>query len=163
MRKLLLFPVLFVFMQSNSQPTNHIWEREVLYASLKKQSYKFKLKEHIAPALCLFISGAGDGLMDYLQFHYDGPNDWLNPDLSWRRKWKNGDKAQGERFPGSSTVFVGFTDAWHGLKMVRNTSFILGLTLKIGEKKKFKYYLYDFLIYYAVHKSGFAATYYTLK
>ena len=32
---------------------------------------------------------------------------------SWQNKWKNGDKAQGERFFGSSRWFVLFTDAWH--------------------------------------------------
>ena len=32
---------------------------------------------------------------------------------SWRRKWKNGDPELGERFPGSSTVFVFVTDGWH--------------------------------------------------
>lgn len=32
---------------------------------------------------------------------------------SWRNKYKNGDPKQGERFWGSTTVFVMFTDAWH--------------------------------------------------
>lgn len=32
---------------------------------------------------------------------------------SWKNKWKNGDKKQGERFWGSSRWFVAFTDAWH--------------------------------------------------
>jgi hypothetical protein len=36
-----------------------------------------------------------------------------NPVVSWRNKWKNGDPRQGERFLGSSTVFVFLTDAWH--------------------------------------------------
>lgn len=31
----------------------------------------------------------------------------------WKNKWKNGDRAQGERFPGSSTFFVAYTDGWH--------------------------------------------------
>ena len=32
---------------------------------------------------------------------------------SWKGKWKNGDKSQGEKFFGSSRWFVLFTDAWH--------------------------------------------------
>lgn len=32
---------------------------------------------------------------------------------SWRNKYKNGEPKQGERFFGSSTVFVMFTDGWH--------------------------------------------------
>lgn len=39
-----------------------------------------------------------------------------NPDESWRNKWKNGDRAQGERFWGSSTIFVSITDSWHLFK-----------------------------------------------
>ena len=38
---------------------------------------------------------------------------FLNPLTSASNKWKNGDKAQGERFFGSSRWFVLFTDAWH--------------------------------------------------
>ena len=37
----------------------------------------------------------------------------MNPKLSWMNKWKNKDYKQGEKFIGSSTVFVMFTDLWH--------------------------------------------------
>jgi hypothetical protein len=50
----------------------------------------------------------------------DSPNnpsakkyDWWYMNRSWAMKWKNGDKEQGEKFLGSSTVFVFTTDAWH--------------------------------------------------
>ena len=36
-----------------------------------------------------------------------------NKSVSWKNKWKNGDQAQGEAFPGSSTIFVSLTDGWH--------------------------------------------------
>lgn len=32
---------------------------------------------------------------------------------SWVLKYKNNDPAQGPKFPGSTTVLVGFTDGWH--------------------------------------------------
>jgi len=37
---------------------------------------------------------------------------WIK-DLSWRNKWKNQDRKQGEAFWGSSRWFVSFTDGWH--------------------------------------------------
>jgi hypothetical protein len=54
-------------------------------------------------------------IMDTLQFgaRFRSIGPWWNPTESWKMKWKNGDKHQGERFPGSSTIFVSFTDAWH--------------------------------------------------
>ena len=42
-------------------------------------------------------------------------------------KWKNGDPKQGERFLGSSTIFVGLTDAWHLSKLFHNLTLFLGL------------------------------------
>ena len=47
----------------------------------------------------------------------------LNPlfwdfNRSWVNKWKNGDKAQGEKYFGSSTIFVHFTDGWHLFKSI---------------------------------------------
>jgi len=41
---------------------------------------------------------------------------WTNP-LSWQNKWKNGDYLQGEKFWGSSTIFVWTTDLWHFAKL----------------------------------------------
>jgi len=38
---------------------------------------------------------------------------FIDPSISWKNKWKNGDVNQGERFIRSSTIFVMFTDLWH--------------------------------------------------
>ena len=60
------------------------------------------------------IAGISKAIMDTSE---EGVIKW-NP-LFWHKhkssvnKWKNGDKAQGERFFGSSRWFVLFTDAWH--------------------------------------------------
>ena len=72
--------------------------------------------------------------MDTLQFHYDvsifkkliNQRYWY-PVFSWMNKWKNGDPKQGERFLGSSTIFVGLTDAWHTFKLLHNLTIFLGL------------------------------------
>ena len=48
---------------------------------------------------------------------------------SWRLKYKNGEPALGARFPGSTTVFVALTDAWHASNAVAwgcvDTAFLL--------------------------------------
>lgn len=50
---------------------------------------------------------------------------FMNPKLSWMNKWKNKDYKQGEKFIGSSTVFVMFTDLWHLCQFLMIVSFIL--------------------------------------
>lgn len=57
-------------------------------------------------------------VQDKLHYHFNKSifknlGDWWNPFWSWRLKWKNGDKTQGERFFLSSTLLVWTTDAWH--------------------------------------------------
>jgi len=69
-----------------------------------------------------FVAGASDGLSQMFLFHKDDaenifgdPKKW-NPDETWRRKWKNGDKYQGEAFPLSSTLLVFTVDPYHGTR-----------------------------------------------
>ena len=74
--------------------------------------------------LMLMLAASLNAVMDKLQFHYDksvfaplkSHQQWLDPRLSWRNKWRNGDPAQSEAFPLSCTSFVGVTDAWHCAK-----------------------------------------------
>lgn len=69
------------------------------------------------------LAGFLNGVMDTLQFHYSTsvfskkskPFYW-DPLVSWRNKYKNQDQNQGPRFPGSTTIFVWTTDAWHLFK-----------------------------------------------
>lgn len=84
--------------------------------------------------ILIFLSGLFESVMDTLQFHYDvsifkkliNQRYWY-PVFSWMNKWKNGDPKQGERFLGSSTIFVGLTDAWHTFKLLHNLTIFLGL------------------------------------
>ena len=50
---------------------------------------------------------------------------FINPQQSWMNKWKNKDYKQGEKFIGSSTVFVMFTDLWHLCQFLMIISFIV--------------------------------------
>ena len=102
--------------------------RKPSFAERKTQVNKgFQFKSEQPTLALLFLSGAANGLEDVLQFHYADfrqvhPNaneQWWNPELSWRNKYKNGDPAQGRRFPGSTSVLVATTDAWHLAKATR--------------------------------------------
>ena len=77
--------------------------------------------------ICIALAGVAEAVMDKLQFHFDRSifsnlknKQWWNPIDSWKNKWKNGDKEQGEKFWLSSTILVWTTDAWHFFKSLRN-------------------------------------------
>ena len=82
----------------------------------------------------IIISTFSKSIMDKLQFHYDKSifknfknQQFWDGRISWKNKWKNGDKEQGEKFPGSSTIFVFSTDAWHLLINIFKLSFLRSL------------------------------------
>ena len=85
--------------------------------------------------LMLMLAAALNAVMDKLQFHYDksifarveSQQMWLDPRLSWRNKWMNGDPKQGEAFPLSSTALVATTDAWHCAKSLWIDSILLAV------------------------------------
>ncbi|WP_026463466.1 hypothetical protein [Adhaeribacter aquaticus] len=72
------------------------------------------------------LAGAMKALADAIahgKIIYNGPF-WSN---SGEAKWKNGDKAQGEKFWGSSTFFVALTDAWHLANLIQYACFFGGM------------------------------------
>lgn len=82
----------------------------------------------------IIISTFSKSIMDKLQFHYDKSifknfknQQFWDGRISWKNKWKNGDKEQGEKFPGSSTIFVFSTDAWHLFQSIFLNSLFLGV------------------------------------
>ena len=87
-------------------------------------------------AALMFFAAACKGICDSLQFHYDTSfaaeyenEQFWNPQVSYKNKWEGGMKANGERFPGSSTVFVWTTDAWHLFQTVQYALIRLAVTL----------------------------------
>lgn len=115
-----------------------------------------------------FVAGYAEGMQDVLSFHPDNfskmhPNAnkqfWL-PDYSWKNKWKNGDKSQGEKFFGSSSFLVWTTDAWHGLKSINRVGTLgASIIIPIGSKKKWTYYAKELIIGYLFNRVGFYASY----
>jgi hypothetical protein len=127
------------------------------------ESRTFKAREHIAPAALVFVSGAFEGVMDHLQFHYDKPDQFWNPDISWKNKYKGGDPANGMTFAGKYMVWT--TDGWHMMKFGRNLTMFAGFTLKVttGTRKKWYWYVVDGVSYWAINRAGFNLTYHILK
>jgi len=126
-----------------------------LCKSLHAQPFKFK--EHIAPAVLVFLAGTAEGVMDGLQFHYDGNHPFWQPDISWRNKYKNKDPQQGKTFAGK--YFVAATDGWHLMKFTRNATLFTAFTLKVGEKKKWWVYMAEIAGYWALNRIGFSIVY----
>jgi len=87
---------------------------------------------------------------------FKNQNFW-NPSLSWVNKWKDGDRANGERFFGSSTFLVWTTDSWHLIKMI----FLVCLLGSILTYEDFKWY--QAIVYPIVWMIGFEGTIRTLK
>lgn len=74
---------------------------------------------------CVIVYAICKAIQDTLQFHFHrsvfrNMGKWWNPAKSWMLKYKDGRPAKGERFLGSTTVFVSFTSAWHTFGLIRN-------------------------------------------
>lgn len=101
----------------------------------------------------LFVAGIFKAIIDTLQFHFETSifknfnQKWWNPSISWKNKWKNGDPKQGERFLGSSTIFVSLTDAWHFFQHLLIFCLILSI---VTYSKLSCLRIIDFLIFYTV-------------
>jgi len=121
------------------------------------------------------LAGMCEAVMDSLQHFYDGSvfkspkfnENWWNPNDSWKNKWKDRNPDMGERFLGSSTVFVFVTDAWHFFKFLSTTLITLAIVLCLFVSFKngmstFKAIML-FLIIKAVWRISFQFTYTALK
>ena len=128
------------------------------------ESRTFKAREHVAPAVLVFASGAFEGVMDHLQFHDDGNSQFWSPSISWTNKYKNHDVAQGKTFAGKYMVWT--TDGWHMMKFGRNLSMFAGFAIHINQtsiKKRWYVYILEGVSYWAINRAGFNLTYHLLK
>lgn len=116
-----------------------------------------------------FISGTAKGLNETLQHHYSyfreafphASENWFNPKISWRNKYRDGIPENGPKFPFSTTALVMFTDQYHLNHFIHKTTLLTALVIKIGEgKQPFKFYIYDLLYYTACYQAGFSLMYY---
>lgn len=123
--------------------------------------------------IIILIASTADAIMDTLSSHYPISifakvsdwkilkkfkycnriklYQWLNPYYSWKNKWKNGNKLEGEKFLGSSTIFVSLTDAWHLFQSIQlNLFFVFAWFAYDSELTKLDN-LYWFIIYRIIY------------
>lgn len=78
----------------------------------------------------IVLAAICNSIMDVTQHHWNESifskynGFWFAKD-SWKNKYKNRDKKQGRKFPGSTTIFVFVTDGWHFFQSMMITFFVL--------------------------------------
>jgi len=108
--------------------------------------------------ILIFLAGISNACMDVLKvrwvrsiFYNVKNQQWFNPSLSWKNKWKNGNPRNGEKFLGSSTVFVFLTDFWHFSKFLM----LLCISFSIVLYQPIFYWFIDWMIFYSIFTTTF--------
>jgi len=135
-----------------------------------KDENKWKIdKNKLLTGGLIFLSGSAKGFNETLQFNYPifektfpGVNDqWFNPKISWRNKYKDANPDNGPKFFLSTSAFVMFTDQYHLNNFIHKAALTSAIVIRISDgKKPFKHYLFDLLYYSACYQAGFSALYY---
>ena len=135
------------------------------------------MKKHLTLIL-IVIAGFGSAIMDCDHCCYSNSKlkpkkietklqkkwDKFSNESSWRNKWKNGDPEQGEKFFGSSTFLVWFTDLFHYAKIaIMLSCLMLAIILyRIYNpfyyrwiKKKVLIGITDFIVFFLVFSCSF--------
>ena len=87
---------------------------------------------------------------------------WWDSRESWRNKYEGGDPVNGAAFPGSRGALVWTTDAKHLFGgAYRATMFGAGVSIGIGERRRFRDYAKDALVSAVCFQAGFMLAYNT--
>tara|TARA_B100000497_G_scaffold93417_1_gene104504 strand:- start:676 stop:1074 length:399 start_codon:yes stop_codon:yes gene_type:complete len=117
--------------------------------------------------LFLLLAGICNAIMDSILFHWEKSifkgsklEWWANPKVSYKNKWKNYSNSEdGEKFPGSSTIFVWVTDLWHFAQSFMITFFVLGVLFYDSIVVIKGYPLVSLLIDFVILKGVFSLTF----
>lgn len=118
----------------------------------------------ISAIILVLVSAISKAIMDLSEERKikGNPDYWIKS-LSSNRKWKNGNKSQGERFWLSSTVLVMFTDAWHLAGFIYNrTNRLAGIAIGILSAMYSWYYLLGIPVSAIIYQTTFHI-FYTYK
>lgn len=113
-----------------------------------------------------FVSGFARGIKEAIQAGRIGKGrPFWDMQTSWTRKWKNGDKSQGEAFFGSSTIFAFTTDGYHLFGTISNVANVATLTISLfgNEKLNWKTIGKKVLISIGSNAAGFYLAYEKVK
>jgi len=106
---------------------------------------------YVIVGIMLTVAAIAKAIQDKISFHHhksvfkDASIFW-NPLESWKLKYKDNDFEKGEKFPGSSTVFVSLTDAWHLFGMIRNFTLVSAIAVAANNF----YFLLGYLVFAGV-------------
>ena len=117
--------------------------------------------------LFFILAGASNAIMDKILFHWDRSifkgtkfEQWANPKVSYKNKWKNkSNSLDGEKFPGSSTIFVWTTDLWHFAQSFMITFFVLGALFYDGVSSIEGFPILSLIIDYVLLKMAFSISF----
>jgi len=127
------------------------------------------MTNYVVTGSLVLLAGAVDGVNQALVYQYGGvkkvfPN--INDHYWWPvksayNKYKNGDPAQGAKFPGSRTWLVFTTDGYHLTRFTDHLLWSGAITLKIVNHEKKKWYVYGLEAagYWVVNRAGFCVSY----
>lgn len=152
MKKLLSFVLIIVSIQTWGQ-----------HYTMQYVDTKQNIGKEIPVLASMFVAGIAEGNMDYLQFHYDGNNQFWQPNISWTNKYHHHNPSEGLTFKGKYFVFL--TDGWHMEKAINHTAVLCALTFKLSGnvKKKWYWYVLEAATYYTANRAGFYIGYNIIK
>ena len=130
----------------------------------------YQSKKPLIHYSCMAVAGTLDGFSEELKFHYPKVkskmpylNDqFWNPDLSWRNKYKNGDSKQGAAYVGSTGILVSTTDGYH-LTRFLNKGFAIGGIITFDYSKSFKKNLKQVLLTALVYTAAKGTTHFLIN
>ena len=145
----------------------------LLFLSLSLFSQRNK---YIILSSTMFVSGMLDGTIETISHHYpyfkrtfpNANDNYWNPQISWRNKWKGGDPNLGEKFWCSSTLLAWSTDGYHMLRTSKRMidfgtiayySSYEYTEIKKSKKQRYKTWAIDFLTISIARSIGFTLTY----
>jgi hypothetical protein len=106
----------------------------------------------------IFIAALANGLGDRIKFHDPYPNSKFWSASSWTNIYKDGKKANGRAFIGS-TSFLAFTcDGWHLCKFITVECIMLALVLPCNLCESLFSYFVIWFIYRFLFFIGFEIT-----
>lgn len=128
---------------------------------------QFSIKKDWPSLLPMTVAGIFDGTNEEISHHYTDfkqvfpkANDqYWDPKISWRNKYRNGDPTQGPNYFGSTTILVWTTDGYHMTRFVKNTMVVTSIALSVRQKRKFKDFLVTAIAHTAAYHLGFFTSY----
>ena len=124
-------------------------------------------KREIAPCALMFGAGFFEGQNELIRHDYaafkniwPGARDqWWDPEISWKNKYKNFDQTQGPRHWGSTSVLVFTTDGYHATQMAKRTCFFTAIAIGNWPANNWKQLLVRFVLYAVSNRAGFFVGY----